>query len=244
MTWHFEVTRCDDPLIKMHFAAMNQEDIDCCLQWLHQMELSVTAGKPHPPDRLLLAGLPRGSIREAATVEINGHVYIAFAVKGRTRRLVDLATFCCMRLMALPGRDCEWWFDRSTLKNLPEDRQRLYLRFTRRHGIWALRIFADARLGTVIRQKSITASSDHWGHKDLRLINMYRTTREQEVARGKALREPFKGRELAIEACLQNFGEGPSGISLSAKEYEGALRRAFALLDRLHAHQIEDRTQS
>lgn len=103
MTWHFEIQTCNDPLLKMHFAAMKQEDIESCLQWLHQMELSATAGKPSPSSSLLLTGLPRGSIRDAEAVQINGHDYIAFSVKGRTHRLVDLATFAACASWLFPA---------------------------------------------------------------------------------------------------------------------------------------------
>jgi hypothetical protein len=242
VNWHFPITIVDDPTLKMHFSAMKQADVVACVRWLEQMEKATRDGKKEPAPTLLLKGLPRGSLREARITTLNGRQYIAFTVSGRTERLVDLATFCCMRLMALPGGDCEWWFDRSTKKNLPEELQRFYPRFTRRKGIWGYRIFADAAPGEVIRQRSRKKLDDHWGFRDLRFINFFRTTRRKEQQRGKPMRSTYKGRAIAIDSCLENFRHGVNGIALTPQGYRSLLARAFTLLDQLHAHQIEDRT--
>lgn len=244
MGWYFPITVVDDPLLKTKFAAMKRADFAACVKWIEQMELAVCDGKRAPRSSLLLKGLPRGSLREARLVKVNGRSYIAFKVADRTERLIDLATFCCMRLMVLPGLDCEWWFDRATKKNLPVERQRYYPRFTRRQGIWGHRIFADAAPGEVIRQRSLKKTDDHWGFRDLRFVNFFRTTRRKEQQRGKPMRSTYKGRALAIDACLLNFGSGVDGLELTGEEYRDLLVRAFTLLDKLHSHQIENRTKT
>lgn len=240
LDWDAPFVLIDDARIKFHFASMQRAHVAACERWLIQMEAAINDGKRKPVPNLLLKGLPRGSLRESRVVKLNGQNYIAFQVADRTERLVDLSTFCCMRLMALPGGDCEWWFDRATKKNLPKEQQRFYPRFTRRMGIWGFRIFADAKPGEVIRQRSLKSSNDHWGFRDLRMINFFRTTRKSEQRRGKRMRSTYRGRAIAIDACLGYFSSNPLNLPHTIEAYRALLIRAFALHDRLH--QIEDRT--
>jgi hypothetical protein len=243
MTFKFEIEIEDDGVLRKHFAAMEQSHIDACVWWLEIAESAARAGSATPSTSLLLKGIPRGPLRGARPILLNGKEYIAFTVTDRTERLVDPAAFCCMRLMALPGGDCEWFFDRSTDKNLPLEMQRLYLRFTRQYGLWAFRIFADAQPGEVIRQRLVKSKEDHWGFRDLRFINFFRTTRMNEVERGKPMAATYKGREMAIAACLENFGDSVHGVGIARDDYKSLLNRSFAFLDRLHACEIEDRRQ-
>lgn len=240
MSWDFPIQYVDEIVLKKHFAPMTPDALRACLKWQAMMEEHLVSGTAPPPHELLLVGIPRGSIRAAELVGLDEReTFVAFKVLERSERLVDVAAFNCMRLMALPGKDCEWWFDRSTDKNLPADQQRLYLRFSRREGIWGLRILADAQKGEVIRQQATKSFGLFGSHRDLRLRNLFRTSRTSEVKRGKKLRDTYKGREAAIRACLKGFD--PEYHRISRNDYEKLLRLSFVLLDRLHAGEVEDR---
>ncbi len=240
MLWDF-TPRVVELNFKFHFAPMNKSAFDAIVRWLRQMELHYETGSRKPLAEVLTKSMEQGSLSTARCGKDKHGDYIAFTVKGRNRRLVSPAAFCCMRLLALPGSDCEWWFDRSTHKDLPAEKQRRYLKFSRRLGVWGLRILADAKQGQVIRQKVVTPSSEHSGHYDLRHTNLFQTTRTAMRAAGKPMRHTYKGRDAAIQYALKKAGERLGYYGITPDEYAAVLRAAFSLLDRLHGRYIERR---
>jgi hypothetical protein len=225
---------------------MGAEGFARCTEWLDR-SCSIANGdarKRALSPQLLCADLPQGTIIKAKYVDDQYGPRMAFELPRRSFRSVEPAAFSCMRFLALPGRGCRWWFDYSTLKNLPPEKIRWYLRFSKQDGagLWGGRILADAQPGEVVRQLRTQPTESHLGHYDLRLSNCRIVRRDDMVEEGKSMRQTYKGRELAIEIALKNFGAGVPNLPLTIEGYEAILRQSFKLLDKLHGGDVVRRT--
>lgn len=236
MVWQFKIMYSDHPFyipFKRYGEPMSAVALEGCREWLSRCR----SQQPADP-RLLTIGLRQGHLLEAAYFDCRYGKGCFFTLPNREARFVSEAQLCVMRLMALPGRDCEWWFDRSTKKDLPDEEQRWYLRYSHSLGIWGLRIFADAKADEVVMQRVKIQSENHLGHKDLRPSNLKFRSRNSVVREGKPMRRTYRGRQEAIDYAVRVFGSGFEHLNLSACEYAALLAEAFETLDSLHGEEI------
>ena len=222
MTYEFKIWSSDDPEFvppEKGLLPMTAVSFKACLTWL---ERSI-AGK-FPDSYLLTQDLRQCRLRGATPGSDEYGQFINFCTLERSGRLVTPAQFCLMRLLSLPGRDCEWWFESATKKKVCPENHRYSLKFGRRRegNLYGVRVLADAKWNEKIRQRC------HRVHKDLRPHNLRRSQiRKKEQAESR----PRRGRADAIDYALRAFGDGVEGLELKAQEYEALLASTSALVD-------------
>jgi hypothetical protein len=196
-----------------------------CHLWLRHFRLDGQLCDPNeiPDETLLLLGLRQGRLLEAGHFAIGKQTGILFTLPDRQPRFVTAAQFCLIRLLALPGGDCVWWFDRSTRKELPDEEQRWYLRYSHSLGIWGLRILAEAHEGEAVYQRVKKEENGELGHKNLTPANLIFRPRPAVLKEGKKMRHPYRGRAYAIDFAVKCFGNSP--------DYRGMLTHACAVVD-------------
>lgn len=238
MKYDFKIRGVDDSDYVPHpkvLVPMSASSFASCALWLSQAGATGT----EPNADLLTMDLRYARIAGATAGVDQFGSFIAFRTFDRNPRLVTPAQFCFMRLLALPGGACAWYFESSTKKRLPPDEQRYYPKYgNRRSGnLSGLRILYDAQPGEVIRQRVYKPAKNHRGHYDLRPHNIWRSTRERMLHDGKPMREPYRGRIAAIDYATTAFGSGFEHLPIDVIEYRDHLLKAADYVDETNIFQ-------
>lgn len=204
-----------------NYSATTSEALKALIAYHNQVVLRVRDPlAPEPDTTLLLVGLPQGPICSPRLISdtLTSYPTIAFTIKDRNERIMDLEGFFMLRVLCLFGMGV---FIDKNQKEGPERRD--YIELGHEGGITLLRLVVDAYSREVVRQLA--------DHHDLRASTLTIVGGKPSVVRGRreALAEALKSYDTnAVRWELSAF--------LSRQDYQALVRASFRLFDLAHGH--------